>query len=234
MNKTTKIFLLFLLATSKLSLAKIVQSNTVNEICQHIEKQQAAHETLIVFDIDDVIATTKGYKGSTKWFDGKINKFVSKGHTFLDSVNLVMPSFTTLQFKKDLKKVDKNAPKLISELIKNGHTVIALTNRSTHLSKRTVKQLAKLGVRFCDNLIQEKRILLDMHCPCIFKKGIIFMGENQKGPSILAFLKKFQINPKKIIFIDDKLKHVDSVESTLKSANIDHVCIHYKAQSNPK
>jgi hypothetical protein len=51
-------------------------------------------------------------------------------------------------------------------------------------------------------------------CP-LFKKGILFTNEINKGAALTAFLQTAGPAPTAIIFIDDRLDHLESVEKAL-------------------
>jgi len=60
-----------------------------------------------------------------------------------------------------------------------------------------------------------------------FKRGIIFGCP--KGDVLSAFLDHAQWKPKRIIFIDDFLEFVNSMEEMAEKRDIDFVGIHYTA-----
>jgi len=63
----------------------------------------------------------------------------------------------------------------------------------------------------------------------IFKQGCLFTCNIAKGDILKAFLQYIGWNPHHIIFIDDKHKHLESVENFCKQAGIAFTGFHYTA-----
>ena len=64
----------------------------------------------------------------------------------------------------------------------------------------------------------------------IFTDGVLLVGEkNSKGLVFEAFLKKIGYTPEKIIFIDDKVKHVQTMEKALAPLAIPYFGYRYAA-----
>jgi hypothetical protein len=61
------------------------------------------------------------------------------------------------------------------------------------------------------------------------KHGVTFTALEPKGLLLDAVLKYNNLKPQKIIFIDDKLSNLQSVEATCKSLNITFVGVQYIA-----
>lgn len=61
----------------------------------------------------------------------------------------------------------------------------------------------------------------------IFKKGILASAKHPKGQVLTAFLKKLKLKPSQVIFVDDRMEYIDSVESALEKAGIPHTSFHY-------
>ena len=56
----------------------------------------------------------------------------------------------------------------------------------------------------------------------------MFQGEgNDKGKTLVQFLKYMNLNPKKIVFIDDRAKNTESVCQALEELGIPHVEFRY-------
>jgi hypothetical protein len=63
----------------------------------------------------------------------------------------------------------------------------------------------------------------------IFKKGVLFTCGLPKGPVLKAFLQYAELSPKKIIFVDDQRKYLESVEAFCKEAKISFEGFEYTA-----
>lgn len=61
----------------------------------------------------------------------------------------------------------------------------------------------------------------------VFKDGVLFTHVHSKGEALEAFLHKIQWNPTKIIFIDDKLSYLASVQQVAEQRAIPFLGLHY-------
>ncbi len=77
------------------------------------------------------------------------------------------------------------------------------------LLKQNTKNIYVLGVVDSNREIKQKEQWLRKHYRFISKDNYIFIsGERKKVDVINEFVKFYHINPKDIIFIDDKVKHL--------------------------
>jgi hypothetical protein len=63
----------------------------------------------------------------------------------------------------------------------------------------------------------------------MFKKGILFTCNVPKGKVLEAFLKRLKWKPSKIVFTDDKMKHLESVRDFCQRAHIPFQGFQYTA-----
>lgn len=68
----------------------------------------------------------------------------------------------------------------------------------------------------------------------LYEDGILYCNvTNTKGDVLSAFLKKASQTPSKIIFVDDTLENLESVEAALANYDIPFLGIHYKVPADP-
>jgi FMN phosphatase YigB (HAD superfamily) len=66
--------------------------------------------------------------------------------------------------------------------------------------------------------------------PARFRSGVLFVGEtNDKGKLLLELLRRLGLRPSRIVFIDDKVKNVRSVDQALRQAKIPSMVFRYGA-----
>lgn len=207
-----------------LSLAKIIESDTVIEIKNHLNNDLA--NTLIIFDIDNTLAAPKLEIGSDQWVNYLVEQKMKDGLNFQQAFNAVLPTYFHVQFKIAMHPVEDITPKLIDELKSNGASVIALTARSIFVASRTLDQLhdmrVELGIQG-----HASEMHLNMPIPCIYMDGVIFSGNNDKGLVLLELLSNIAFKPTKIIFLDDKLKNITAVEYAAEKCGIEFIGIRY-------
>ena len=100
-------------------------------------------------------------------------------------------------------------------------------------------ELKRLGIDISDsfsnhsptvfNLLNRERGLYPL-----FKNGILLTNgdSNTKGNVLKAFLNLLDWKPSKIIFVDDRMTYLNSVEATLSDLGIHHLGIHYKGSDH--
>jgi len=218
--KTKYLAALVLIFTLNLR-AIIFESDKLSEIYKHTNKN-----TLVIFDIDDTIMTPKIWPGSNTWLEHEIKRIQKKGLEFEDALYLILPLyFSVHQFTEDMMAPLDNSPKLIKTLQKNNIKTMALTNRSMPMLKITLKELQGIGIDFLKNSLYGQDLELSITHKGRFSEGIIFCGNNDKGELLFQFLEKIGFRPEKIIFIDDKLKNVKSVQVAVEKREIKFVGI---------
>jgi len=126
-----------------------------------------------------------------------------------------------------VKLVEKDVKKIIKHLQNKNVLVIGLTSRQLYLSCSALKQLDSLDIDlsitapYKDDLFFENGVL--------FNKGILFASGKNKGEVLSQFFKKIDFLPKSVIFIDDKLKHLNEIENFCKDAGIKFLGFRYGA-----
>ncbi len=65
------------------------------------------------------------------------------------------------------------------------------------------------------------------NCPPRFQNGIIFSSLIPKSVTQHELFKKIRVYPKRIVFIDDTLRHLEDMLKTMTELKIDCFCFHY-------
>jgi hypothetical protein len=80
---------------------------------------------------------------------------------------------------------------------------------------------------------QEVKIsVLSTGIPSLFKKGMLCANKQDKGPVFTAFLDTIRWKPSQVIFIDNRLDYLKSVEIALEGTGIEFIGFHYKEVEN--
>ena len=66
----------------------------------------------------------------------------------------------------------------------------------------------------------------------VFEKGVLLTNDVPKGMVLKAFLDYRQYKPSKIIFIDDRMDYIESVQEIAADASIPYVGIQFTAAEN--
>lgn len=198
----------------------------------HIEQEIHAldQNCLVLFDVDatlivpdDAILKPKG--------KALFNELIA-GHTDRDL-------FRDIRMKAPHSLVDHRSISFVQCLRLQKIPVIAFTaapakvRGSAPPGEWRVDELKRYGFDFRHSFPQCHFLELpkDAHQPHspLFKSGVLYSSFHAKGDILLAFLKALGWNPKKVIFVDDELVHVQSVVASLETYGIPCTGIHYTA-----
>lgn len=205
----------------------IIETMYVRDILSHIEPEEMNPRTLVMFDIDNTIIAPKTDLGSDQWFYAMVAHGLKRGLTEQQAVDEILPVYAQIINQTPFYPVEPDTTSVIKELQDKGVSVIALTARSLDLAHRTVEHLHDAEIHFTKTDPHECPIQYGSGKPALYIEGIIFSGNYPKGEVLLGWLNQIHYKPKKIIFIDDKLKNVKSVESAVHKRNIPFVGLRY-------
>lgn len=189
--------------------------------------------TLIVFDVVNTLLVSND-RILTPCGDEYFQKFMKN---FGQEERISLRSKILLQSKVSL--VDEKILRLLNQLKQNNVKVIVLSAMPTgqygHIldaEQWRVKQLASLGIYLDGSFPEIDSLTLDNNphdqkAVPTFKRGVLATGDYPKGKVLCAFLKKIQWRPSGVIFIDDKMAYIDSVECELDKEKIKHISFHY-------
>lgn len=162
---------------------------------------------------------------------------------YLHGLNLrlreYLQSIIALDGEEEL--MDNEFPYLISQLQIKHIPVIGFTALETgkygkiaNLEDWRLDQLKKFNIDFSSSLSNQKSIIFNKcrsyneHFP-IFKNGVLFTNRLPKGDVLTVFLKKIKWMPNKILFVDDSLDQLNSVETVANNLGIEFIGFHYIA-----
>lgn len=205
----------------------IIESHSFADIYTYITPNDYNRATLLVLDIDNTILRPITHLGSDQWFYAMVAKKESEGLSHFEAVNATLPLWFIIQESVDIIPVESITPSIIADLQKRGVTVIALTARSLTVAHRTVQQLQSIGINLSSNLPHECPIKYGDDQPALYIDGIIFVGNHDKGEVLAYWLSQINYTPKKVIFVDDKLKNIHSVEKAINKCGYPFIGLRY-------
>lgn len=224
--------------------AEITQENDMEKV--FCEFKDADTNTLAVFDVDMVLvqpsdpafqmANMKRYSPVAK----RIMQDIPKNK------QMVFLSLMTVGSNPIL--VDACIPKMLTQLKQRGIPAMALTANLTgefytikNMETWRVNTLRQLGIDFSQGAPYLHPIIFQ-DLPSyrgnysVYSSGVLFVNGTtcSKGEAFIAFLKKAEFYPKKVIFVDDREENLKSVESALQDLNksIAFHGIHFEGAKN--
>ncbi|NDA90141.1 MAG: DUF2608 domain-containing protein [Alphaproteobacteria bacterium] len=181
--------------------AEIVQASSVNDIKTY---------------------TSQHFQAILKNFQGKEIALVKD-----KEVPMAEYLISQILFTSKFELVSPDMPNFINELDKK-MTVVGFTANSSgkygivqNEAELHLSRLNSLGYHFKDN----GDLLKGEFPECISR--VIFANKADKGKVLLGFLKQLNKNYKNIIFVDDRLKNLTSVQNIVKDHEINYLGVHY-------
>lgn len=225
-----KIFfiIVFLIFPFKL-FCDILETSSLEPI--KLKIREINNQTLVIFDIDDVIITPKDQilKPAYKIYsDEYTNKFSKK---YSETKAQYFWSIIFLERQNEL--VDPKILDLFNILKKKNIKTILMTNAWTgafgkipSLEDWRINELRKFGIDTSRSFKGTNQIIFngtsskDPKRFPMYKDGVLFTCNIPKGAILKIFLEKISWRPKNIIFVDDKRTHLESVEKYCSDAGI--------------
>lgn len=217
--------------------AKRVAINDIGELAEVLKNLPP--DSLVIFDVDEVLVYPENVVqlqiAAPFWEATMADLEKRRGKATRDLLHSIM----LLQSKWQL--TDAEIPSLIQDLQRQKIRVLALTTfwtgkmgklksvedwRSAHLKKHRIdfSITADISKSYFNITTFDK---VSGKAYPVYKDGIIYTNHYaNKGEVLGAFLKKTNLNPKNIIFIDDKLKNIADIENFCNTANIGYTGIH--------
>lgn len=214
----------FALLVSTLAFAEVREAPTMANALEGVDA-----DTLVIFDLDNTVMMPPQTLGGEEWYDYFVEKRVGqfKGEGLAEetakekAIDMGLKEWNTFHQNAKVVPVEKETPDLITRTQSSGAMTMALTARPSTLAQSTVSQLQSIGIDFTKSPVSKKSLTISGTNPSAFHQGLLMVGpKNNKGEVLVKFLKQLKLTPKKIIFIDNKQKHVDNVEKALAELKI--------------
>ncbi len=202
----------------------------IQEISEAV--QNADQDTLVVFDVDNVISAPSDLIGRPK--ARAVRRAVFKEYEQKYGKERAIHIHSLYYLRASEEFVEKEIKAIIHGLYVRKVRAIGLTAMGTGKFGNIddpmylrVSRLKEKGIVFAfENL--NKRILWDDEAG--FESGVIFSGKQSKGQALQYFLENIaDWKPKHIIFIDDNPEYLNSIYSMCSNLGIKFTGFHYKA-----
>lgn len=208
--------------------AKIIETRYIEEVIPFIDD-----ETWFVIDLDNTTYEGKQALGHTEWFYDKAGEKIKNGLTLDEATRECYPEWIEIQKICSVKPVEEAFISCLLNLQNQGRVVMALTHRQPSLAESTIRQIGSLGLSLTSSAPINYTFAVPSETPTLYTQGVLFTGEfNRKGEIFVRFLSLIDQKPKKVVFIDDKRRHVEEVEAALSKQGIDFIGFHYTANEH--
>jgi len=187
-------------------------------------------ETWFLVDLDNTLFEGAEAYGHAAWFYDAVNDGLEDGLSKEEIINIFYPRWIASQKTCPVKPLEKEFISFITDLQNQGIVVMGFTHRQPVIADSTIRQVNSLNIDFTLTAPSEEVFSLEAKNPTLYQNGILFVGDfNKKGEIFSKFLNHIDDAPNKIVFIDDKLKNVEEVESVADRLGIPYTGVHYTA-----
>lgn len=206
---------------------KITKISEFQIAAELLEKATKNH--LVLFDVDDVLIMDQDEYRLThpyrrEWIRGSKHRLERKQREYLLSIILK---------ERNIRLVDPYITAILTNLWSRGIPTAALTKLYTgtlgvieDLTDWRIKELKGIDIDFMRSTpIKDNIMLEELHIGCgipMMVEGIIFTADVDKGLILENILRKAKYFPETIIFFDDVLENILSVEKMCKEMNINY------------
>lgn len=194
--------------------------------------------TLVVFDIDNTLLWPSGALGSDEWFYFIDRLYRLRGLSAAEAGARAMRTWNETQRRISVGPVEAGTVALVARLAARGVPMMALTARTLDVAELTLAQLAGAGLAL-DGRLPGGDLAFDGRLPrsvlgseddAWFTRGVLFVGEsNDKGRVLVQYLQRRGLKPGRVVFVDDKAKHVRNVEAALNAVGVPCLALRYGA-----
>lgn len=231
------IILHFLAATNMTTYAQITQITDLHPLESNIKNLDT--DTLVIFDVDHVlIMPTDEYSLNRNpyrrqlWQDLKLRSS-EEDFKFLRSIAVSSAKW---------RLVDPNIITILSDLNNKNIPTVALTSLATgkfgiveKMEDLRIKELQSVEIDFTNLTPFQGELsineLKNIHGIPMLKAGIILTAEVDKAKVLEYILRQKNYYPKKVVFIDDQLNNLESLEKLCAKLKIKFEGFHYTAVS---
>lgn len=222
------IYICIILTINSLFAGEIITTNDFGLIENEARKLDG--DSLLLFDVDATLIVPNDALLKPKWkefFEQLVAPYTDRD------------LFREIRMKAPHDLVDDRSINLVQNLQQNKIPVIAFTAAPSKVrgveepGVWRVDELQRYGFDFSLafpnlNFVELPKKATQQYFP-LFKSGVLYSSFHSKGDILILFLQQIGLKPKKVIFVDDELKHVQSVVTSLDQQGIPCIGIHYTA-----
>lgn len=208
--------LLFITLYASFLFSDIYEVNSIKEMDKYKGKN-----VLFLYDIDNTLFTLDQMLGTDQWFLYRVNQLKNEINNDQEALNKALAEWASVQLISNVREVEKGSSEVIKAQQEDGIICIGFTTRDLTMSNCTIRQLNSIGINFRITSPIKQDLFFVTSQSILFKDGVLFCSATHKGDVLIEFLHRINFIPKKIVFINDKYKHLASVEEGCKAGPFD-------------
>lgn len=204
-------------------IGEIVEVNHFHEITDYVQ-----HSSLVILDIDDTLLIPEQTLGNDAWFIDRTKDLIeNKGMKKEVAFQKTIWEWEAIRKITKVQIVEKNTDAIIQHLQKNNIAIMGLTTQGICMSEITPWQLLSLNIDLNKTSPYKNDYYFRAGQGVLYTQGILFTSGTKKGKALLSLLKHINFRPDHVVFINDKLTHLQDVEESLEDENIKYTGLRY-------
>jgi hypothetical protein len=184
-------------------------------------------ETLVALDIDDTLLLPVQTLGNDAWFQYRVKQLQAEFASPAEAFERALADWEAVRHQTKVKLVEEDTAAIVEQLQGRGLIVMGLTTQGLSLATRTIQQLLSLGIDLAKVAPSRSDHYFDNGLGVLYRKGILFTSGTPKGEALFKILELCHLQPKHILFINDKLSHLKEVEVTADKRGVPFTGLRY-------
>lgn len=218
-----RLLLFIALCAAALVQGEIVETKHFKEIHSHLSPG-----TLVILDIDDTLLVPVQMLGCDEWFTRRLALHKKEGMSAAASLEASLAEWLAVRHLTEMEMVESGTHEIVRTIQNQGYTVMALTTQDVALATRTKLHLLEHEIDLTHKAPSKEEHYLNVDGRgVLFSSGILFTGGCHKGRALFGLLEKLGYTPQRILFINDKLTHLQSLEETAKQKSVEFIGLRY-------
>jgi len=204
-------------------LSQIVETDQLDTVKSFLDEKS----TLVIFDIDNTLVTPYDLIGTEQWFVNLLESKMKEGLSLPEAKKQILPLYYEVHNSISVKFTEPDINLLFEWLMNNHILYIALTARSDIFKYCSNRQLNEVGLKLPFKGLDQHHIRAHFENPVEFDEGVIYCGSSDKGDVLFYMLDQVGFKPEKIIFVDDRVSNLLSVQRVCLKRNIPFIGLRY-------
>ena len=216
------LFFSFVLFSAYTLQGEIIETKDIYDLPKYLEK-----DMLVIFDIDNTLIEPVQEVGSDQWFKSRIDKYEFQNYSSSVALELALKEWRAVQYLTNVKVLQKGTAEMVADLQSKGIPAMGLTTRGMEMCVRAIEQLESVKIDLSKTAPSKQEAYFFNERGVFFTEGVLFTQNTHKGEALRKYLASIDYRPSSILFINDKLSDIKSVEQMCNEDSIKFIGIRY-------